>query len=59
MRFIIFWFCFFFTFSCQPSKIHKIKGGNMSKKEIATFAGGCFWCMEAPFEALSGVYQVD
>jgi len=25
---------------------------------IATFAGGCFWCMEAPFEDLDGVYSV-
>jgi len=24
----------------------------------ATFAGGCFWCMEAPFEALDGVVSV-
>ncbi len=22
---------------------------------VATFAGGCFWCMEPPFEALDGV----
>ena len=22
---------------------------------IATFAGGCFWCMEGPFDALAGV----
>jgi len=24
----------------------------------ATFAGGCFWCMESPFEKLEGVYSV-
>ena len=26
--------------------------------EVATLAGGCFWCMEHPFEELSGVYDV-
>ena len=26
--------------------------------EIATLAGGCFWCMEAPFEDIDGVYKV-
>ena len=25
---------------------------------IATFAGGCFWCMEPPFEALDRVKEV-
>jgi peptide-methionine (S)-S-oxide reductase len=24
-------------------------------REIAIFAGGCFWCMEPPFDALKGV----
>jgi peptide methionine sulfoxide reductase msrA/msrB len=28
------------------------------KYEKATFAGGCFWCMQAPFEKLSGVKSV-
>ena len=26
-----------------------------TKLETATFAGGCFWCMESPFEKLEGV----
>ena len=25
---------------------------------LATFGGGCFWCMEPPFEKLEGVYAV-
>jgi peptide-methionine (S)-S-oxide reductase len=29
--------------------------GNLEK---ATFAGGCFWCMEPPFEKLTGVVSV-
>jgi peptide-methionine (S)-S-oxide reductase len=28
------------------------------KTEIATLAGGCFWCMEAPFDKLDGVESV-
>ena len=27
-------------------------------KEMATLAGGCFWCLEAVFEQLKGVEQV-
>lgn len=26
--------------------------------KLATFAGGCFWCMVPPFTELNGVYQV-
>lgn len=29
-----------------------------AKLEKATFAGGCFWCMESPFEKLEGVISV-
>ncbi len=31
---------------------------NDAKLEIATVAGGCFWCMEQPFEKLDGVRDV-
>ncbi len=33
-------------------------GGAQSQYEKATFAGGCFWCMEPPFEKLPGVKDV-
>ena len=29
-----------------------------TQTEFATFAGGCFWCMEEPFEAIDGVIDV-
>ncbi len=28
-------------------------------ERVATFAGGCFWCMEGPFETLPGVRSVQ
>lgn len=35
-------------------------GKQMKKKDLdkATLAGGCFWCMEPPFENLNGVVEV-
>ena len=33
-----------------------VQGGSASA--MATFAGGCFWCMEKPFEELAGVGSV-
>lgn len=30
----------------------------LAATEKATFAGGCFWCMEAPFDKLPGVVSV-
>ena len=34
-------------------------GGELVRSlELATFAGGCFWCMESPFEKETGVLEV-
>ncbi|MCM2358487.1 MAG: peptide-methionine (S)-S-oxide reductase MsrA [Geobacteraceae bacterium] len=32
-----------------------VKGATGKEPETATFAGGCFWCMEHPFDELDGV----
>jgi len=29
-----------------------------NERELATFAGGCFWCMVSPFEEMPGIVQV-
>ena len=34
------------------------EGGKGPVLEKATFAGGCFWCMEHPFDSLEGVKSV-
>ncbi len=33
-------------------------GPGGARLEKATFAGGCFWCMESPFDSLPGVASV-
>lgn len=30
-----------------------------AKREVATLAGGCFWCLEAVYNQLSGVLKVE
>jgi methionine-S-sulfoxide reductase len=37
------------------SATNLIQGGEKKKMEQATFAGGCFWCMEASFKEMHGV----
>ncbi|MBI3650943.1 MAG: peptide-methionine (S)-S-oxide reductase MsrA [Acidobacteria bacterium] len=45
-----------FSISAQPMNPAAEK---MSDKEVATLAGGCFWCTEAVFKELRGVEKVE
>lgn len=38
--------------------LHAAEPENENPMETAVFAGGCFWCMETPFEELAGVKDV-
>ncbi len=57
--FIILFFIYGFSFSAhsqskQKSKEEKI---DLSRYSQATFASGCFWCMQALFESVKGVKE--
>jgi len=39
--------------------ISTIQYKSKQMKDTATFGGGCFWCTEAIFKALKGVYSVE
>ncbi|MBU0680812.1 MAG: peptide-methionine (R)-S-oxide reductase MsrB [Proteobacteria bacterium] len=51
---------FFFLYSsfAGSGKAADMGPGKGNNLETAIFAGGCFWCMEKPFEALAGVHAV-
>ena len=50
------------AFGCNDKNVSatadKINAPRPTNAETATFAGGCFWCMEAPFEKMDGVIDV-
>lgn len=41
----------------QPASAQTPPAAPSSGLAIATFAGGCFWCMEEPFDKIDGVFS--
>jgi peptide-methionine (S)-S-oxide reductase len=60
MRWLFLLACFFIGSICVISSGDAKDAGPVPSPglEKATFAGGCFWCMEAPFDKLEGVKSV-
>ena len=47
-----------YFFLCLLVIAMSISNASSGKFETATLAGGCFWCMEPPYEKLDGVREV-
>ena len=47
--------------SATFAKMNKKESNNMTEhtSKVATFAAGCFWCIEAQFQQLKGVQKVE
>lgn len=48
-----------FVYSNRRDAVYADTMPAVESAETATFAGGCFWCMEPPFEQIDGVFSVE
>ena len=46
------------TLLVLPFVVTRVTAGSVPHLEKATFAGGCFWCIEHSFDGISGVVSV-
>lgn len=51
--------CYGFASFNQIDTAHAQTMPIVESVDTATFAGGCFWCMESPFEKLEGVIRAE
>ncbi len=47
--------CGFYLFDDQPEPVQVTAPADLSDYAVATFAGGCFWCVEDGFDKVPGV----
>ncbi len=47
-----------YTVTVREGRADKRSSSDAGETEVALFAGGCFWCMEKPFESMDGVISV-
>lgn len=57
-KFILIFIPLILVANCAASNLKKEEVVLSGDYQIATFAGGCFWCVEASFEKLPGVFKV-
>ena len=58
VSFLILGFAGYSAFATNEKQVVPSEPQSMMNTKTATFAGGCFWCMEPPFEKLAGVQKV-